>query len=327
MPIINGTNNGEKLLGSGLADVIRGLGGNDLLFGLGGNDQLLGGVGNDRLDGGAGNDRLNGGSGNDKLVGGAGRDQLTGGAGADQFIFKVGMGRDDVMDFQDDIDTIVIDSAFGFTSVAEVLEFCSSSGGDSAIDLSKIGADFRASSSSGRAWSRSSETRLEPGELLPADSAMTPSRRPSSWPWAPASPGDPGRRRPRRRSGRPDASWLERSSYRVSPRSDGWASGSTARPSPSRSTPTAPRCRWPPARSRSRGAGRSSWASPEGPWAATPIRPTSSPPTSTHLAQLRPGDEVRFLRVALAEARDLDRLDRAARAHWLARIAATGRSS
>lgn len=151
MAIINGTNNGDKLLGSNVADVINGLAGNDQLFGLGGNDRLLGGigtdrldggVGNDRLDGGAGNDRLNGGSGNDQLVGGEGRDQLTGGAGADQFIFKVGMGRDDVMDFQDDVDTIVIDSAFGFTSVQDILEFCSSSGGDSAIDLSKIGADF-----------------------------------------------------------------------------------------------------------------------------------------------------------------------------------------
>ena len=46
------------------------------------------------------------------------------------------------MDFEDDVDTIYIDKDFGFATVQEVLDHCSSSGGDSAIDLSKNGDDF-----------------------------------------------------------------------------------------------------------------------------------------------------------------------------------------
>ncbi|MBV1797521.1 calcium-binding protein [Siccirubricoccus sp. G192] len=65
---INGTDNGEDLIGTGGPDSIFGFGGNDRLYGQGGNDLLDGGAGNDRLDGGAGADTMLGGSGNDIYV-------------------------------------------------------------------------------------------------------------------------------------------------------------------------------------------------------------------------------------------------------------------
>ena len=76
------------------------------------------------------------------MVGGTGDDFMTGGAGADSFVFAKGSGRDFVLDFTDNVDTIFIDgSDFGFNSVQEILDNCTSSGGDSAIDLSKNGDD------------------------------------------------------------------------------------------------------------------------------------------------------------------------------------------
>jgi Ca2+-binding RTX toxin-like protein len=135
----NGANN--TLRGFGGSDRLSGLGGNDLLLGGTGNDLVTGGVGNDRLFGDQGNDRLFGGDGADRLFGGSGNDVLFGGAGQDQFHFLVGSGRDEIRDFVDDVDTIYIDRDFGFSSVQEVLENASSSGGDSAIDLSKNGDD------------------------------------------------------------------------------------------------------------------------------------------------------------------------------------------
>lgn len=149
----------DRLLGGLGDDFLRGGAGNDTLFGDAGNDRLYGdegvdsltgGTGNDRLLGGAGNDLLYGNSGNDRLygeggndflAGGAGDDHLYGGLGADKFEFKFGSGRDIVYDFKDNIDTLYIDRAYGFNSVQQVLQFASSSGGDSAIDLSKTGDD------------------------------------------------------------------------------------------------------------------------------------------------------------------------------------------
>ena len=115
--------------------------GNNKIIGTADSDELFGKAGNDELFGLAGRDKLDGGRGDDTLEGGAGADELRGGGGADTFVFKPGSGRDIVFDFQDDVDTIVIDSAYGFDSVRELLKFCSSSGGDSAIDLSRTGAD------------------------------------------------------------------------------------------------------------------------------------------------------------------------------------------
>jgi Ca2+-binding RTX toxin-like protein len=114
--------------------------------GLAGNDTLLGGTGNDRLLGGGGNDILKGGAGNDTIDGGADGgvfpniDKLFGGAGADRFIFGPNGGRDDIMDFQDDVDTIYISKTY-FATKQELMQHISSSGGDSAIDLSGNGDD------------------------------------------------------------------------------------------------------------------------------------------------------------------------------------------
>jgi Ca2+-binding RTX toxin-like protein len=137
---------GNGLIGTSVADRLVGNGGNDTLTGLAGNDTLLGGTGNDRLLGGGGNDILKGGAGNDTIDGGADGgvfpniDKLFGGAGADRFIFGPNGGRDDIMDFQDDVDTIYISKTY-FATKQELMQHISSSGGDSAIDLSGNGDD------------------------------------------------------------------------------------------------------------------------------------------------------------------------------------------
>jgi serralysin len=146
MVIRTGNGSANLLIGTVNIDQLYGGGGNDTLKGLASNDLLVGGLGNDLLLGGAGNDTLKGGTGNDILNGGSDGgqfpnvDHLFGGAGADKFIFGPGGGRDDIMDFQDNVDTIFISKQY-FTTVRQVLNNCSSSGGDSAIDLSKNGDD------------------------------------------------------------------------------------------------------------------------------------------------------------------------------------------
>ncbi|MGR3794717.1 Hint domain-containing protein [Vannielia sp. SX4] len=56
MAIINGTNNGETLIGTAVDDIINGFGGNDTIFAGAGNDVISGGTGDDTVYGGAGND-------------------------------------------------------------------------------------------------------------------------------------------------------------------------------------------------------------------------------------------------------------------------------
>lgn len=141
-----GNNLANTLVGSNGIDQLIGNGGNDTLLGRGGNDLLNGGTGNDRLFGGNGDDLLKGGAGADQLHGGNDggafdhHDTLFGGLGADRFYFDAGGGRDDIMDFQDNVDTIYISHTY-FATVQDVLNNASSSGGDSAIDLSGTGAD------------------------------------------------------------------------------------------------------------------------------------------------------------------------------------------
>ncbi|HEX3808647.1 MAG TPA: bluetail domain-containing putative surface protein [Rhizomicrobium sp.] len=76
--LINGTSQGESLVGTNF---------NDEMNGNSGGDKLSGGVGNDHLNGGAGNDILIGGAGKDLLSGGAGTDTLNGGLGNDVFVY------------------------------------------------------------------------------------------------------------------------------------------------------------------------------------------------------------------------------------------------
>lgn len=135
----------DRITGSAYADFAYGWTGNDKLFGLGGNDTLSGDAGSDQVRGGAGNDVLKGGSGADLLVGeggddrldgGFGTDTLTGGAGADRFIFVEGqLARDQVTDFLNDVDTLVLDAdGTGFT-VAEALSAASNVAGGVRFDL------------------------------------------------------------------------------------------------------------------------------------------------------------------------------------------------
>ncbi|MBI5556780.1 MAG: putative Ig domain-containing protein [Deltaproteobacteria bacterium] len=104
-----GTEGGDYLYGTYLADTITGYGGNDRLEGFEGDDLMAGGAGNDALFGGIGSDTIQGDDGDDVLYGnwqgstGEGEDDniLTGGAGNDELhgdrgndIMRGGTGND-----------------------------------------------------------------------------------------------------------------------------------------------------------------------------------------------------------------------------------------
>lgn len=78
-------------------------------------------IGNDRgntLRGNEIDNALSGGAGNDHLYGGAGNDRLTGGTGADTFHFAETGGRDVILDFQRNIDTIDVSAIDANTGAA-----------------------------------------------------------------------------------------------------------------------------------------------------------------------------------------------------------------
>jgi Ca2+-binding RTX toxin-like protein len=89
----------------------------------------------DRLSGDVANNWLFGGLGKDILAGQAGDDQLWGGGGADRFVFASRHGADHVMDFQDNIDTLVLRGMSGVTTVAEALGFARTVGADVLFDF------------------------------------------------------------------------------------------------------------------------------------------------------------------------------------------------
>jgi Ca2+-binding RTX toxin-like protein len=101
----------EQASGSDFGDRITG---NELANLLDGNR------GNDVIDGKGGRDTLHGDSGRDRLSGGKGGDILIGGAQRDTFVFAAGGGRDDIQDFQDGVDRILL-RGFGFADAAEAL--------------------------------------------------------------------------------------------------------------------------------------------------------------------------------------------------------------
>ncbi|MBD1913982.1 Ig-like domain repeat protein [Leptolyngbya sp. FACHB-8] len=98
----------DRLEGNGSSDRLSGDAGNDTLLGGAGIDALLGGSGNDTLNGQAGDDRLDGGSGDDLLSGGTGRDVIATGTGRDRLVLQPHQGLDQVTDFADGLDRIVL---------------------------------------------------------------------------------------------------------------------------------------------------------------------------------------------------------------------------
>jgi len=134
----------DVIKGKGGEDIIRGDNGNDVLNGNGKDDLLIGGLGNDILRGGRGADVLDGGNGDDTLMGGIGRDRLVGGTGADTFVFKVGWAVDRISDFEDDVDTIRLDSSLwgGGLTVQQMLDIYGSNVTNPKSLVSYVELDF-----------------------------------------------------------------------------------------------------------------------------------------------------------------------------------------
>lgn len=113
-----GTNANDVLSGDNSANYILAFNGADQVFGNGGSDTLVGG------------------NGDDTLTGGLGDDFVYGGVGADSFIFDGGF--DQIMDFENDIDTIsVLSSLWGGTArtVGELLSTAVNGAGFVTIDV------------------------------------------------------------------------------------------------------------------------------------------------------------------------------------------------
>lgn len=117
---VDGGAGNDRIFGGAGADSMLGSEGRDRLFGGNGADRGFGGTGADTLTGGRGNDRLQGNEGADRLFGGAnadrldggnGNDRLDGGGGRDTFVFDA--GKDVVLDFQNNIDTLRIERDLG----------------------------------------------------------------------------------------------------------------------------------------------------------------------------------------------------------------------
>lgn len=101
-----------NVYGSEVADVISAGRGNDMVAANAGDDTLRGLAGDDTLFGATGRDALRGDAGADQIWGGDGSDQLYGGAGADSFMFSaVDRGVDRIRDFEDGLDTLMLDAA------------------------------------------------------------------------------------------------------------------------------------------------------------------------------------------------------------------------
>ncbi|MEP2785094.1 MAG: calcium-binding protein [Pseudoruegeria sp.] len=114
--------------------------GKDIVSGGGGKDKIGTGGGKDELDGGKGNDVLDGGGGKDILDGGKGKDTLSGGAKADVFIFGKKGGKDTIVDFEDNLDTLQLDEALwggGLNKKKVLKKFAEVDGDDILLDFGK----------------------------------------------------------------------------------------------------------------------------------------------------------------------------------------------
>ena len=121
-----GTNQNDRIFGSGDDNILRGLDGVDRMFGRGGDDSMSGGAdrdimngngGNDLMRGDDGNDILRGGGGMDTLLDGSGADRLSGGLGSDVFVFGIDGDVDRVLDFEDGLDRVEL-SGLSFAALS-----------------------------------------------------------------------------------------------------------------------------------------------------------------------------------------------------------------
>ena len=128
----------DRLWGNDGGDYISGGGDNDWLYGGGSRDFMYGGQNNDRIAGEDGSDRLYGQSGDDYLIGGADTDWLYGGTGEDRFLFGENFDKDLVRDFENNVDTILINDNLwsGTKSAQDVIdEYAIRDGADVVFDF------------------------------------------------------------------------------------------------------------------------------------------------------------------------------------------------
>ena len=113
----------DVLFGNDGDDTLYGNFGSDVLSGGGGADQLFGGTGDDSLRGGDGNDTLQGNQGVDRLDGGAGDDLLRGGTLRDTFVFNTGYDNDEINDFEEHRDILLLSTSLtgGSTNAADII--------------------------------------------------------------------------------------------------------------------------------------------------------------------------------------------------------------
>ncbi len=128
----------EEVWGSVLDDKITGNNSKNAFWGGDGNDVIKGKGAFDSLSGADGNDKLYGGNGNDDFWGGAGKDKIWGGSGKDNLVFRQGYDEDIFKDFQNNKDTIKLDSNLwtGTKSANQVLnQFGTQNGSDFVLDF------------------------------------------------------------------------------------------------------------------------------------------------------------------------------------------------
>lgn len=98
-------------------------------------ERLEGSAYADRLSGNAGANGLWGLGGKDQLAGRAGNDQLYGGTGADSFVFRKGYDADRVMDFANNVDTLVFGGFADLDRPADALAHARQSGANVLFDF------------------------------------------------------------------------------------------------------------------------------------------------------------------------------------------------
>lgn len=106
---LEGVTGGAQIQGSGQGEQLLGTAGADLMAGNGGHDRILGGAGDDMIGGGEGNDQVMGADGDDTLTGGRGADRVDGGTGSDTILWQPGEGNDTLRGGEDSaggIDTL-----------------------------------------------------------------------------------------------------------------------------------------------------------------------------------------------------------------------------